>query len=173
MKLEPSKIFGGSEKGYMYYRSGQMKYGEAMDMKFSCPFDYNHFPFDSHKCCIEYGDNKGGSKNVIMNHAIVAYGSKTTRDGPFEINGLTFPFQLEVESMPTSNNFNADRKKKFSFTGMCFKITRTTRGHLISGYYYPTASFAFLSTISYLIQPDMVLSILMSVTSWSFSLDGS
>ena len=35
-------------------------------------------------------------------------------------------------------------------------LTRTSRGRLDSGYYYPMAAFALLSMISYLINPDIV-----------------
>ena len=155
MKSEPSKIFGDSRRGFMKYKSGKMKYGEALQMKFSCHFNFNEFPFDSQTCCIEYGNVRGSSDKVILNRAIVTYdGNKTTRDGPFELNEL--PFHLEIESLPKSIKFETARENSFFYTGMCFKINRITRGQLISGYYYPTASFAFLSTISYLIKPDVV-----------------
>ena len=154
-KSEPSRIFGNTKRGYMRYKSGQMKYVEALNMQFSCLFIFNLFPFDSHKCCIEYGNMQGDSDNVMLN-AVVNYGNKTTRDGPFEVNDLPFPFQIEIESMPASRKINIDSGKTYSYAGMCFRFNRTTRGHLISGYYYPTASFAFLSMISYLIQPDVV-----------------
>ena len=141
----------------MRYKSGQMKYDESMHMKFSCHFNFSLFPFDSQKCCIEYGNLRGGSDDVNMNRAIVSYGgNKTTEDGPFELNDLPFPFQLKIESLPTSSRFDTDRKRSFSYTGMCFTIYRTTKGHLISSYYQPTASFAILSTMSYLIKPDVV-----------------
>ena len=157
MKSEHSKIFGRKGRGSMRYKSGQMKYGEALHMKFSCHFNFNLFPFDSHKCCIEYRDLQGGNDYVRLNRAIVTYGNKTTRDAPIEVNDLPFPFQLEIESMATLTKLDPDHKMKpYTYTGMCFKMKRTTRGHLISGYYYPTASFAFLSTISYLIKPDVV-----------------
>merc|ERR1712008_263366 len=45
---------------------------------------------------------------------------------------------------------------KFSFTGMLLTIKRKSYGQLLSGYYYPTASFALLSMISFLINPDVV-----------------
>ena len=157
MKSEPSKVFGNFRGGYMRYKSGQMKYSESMHMKFSCHFNFHLFPFDSQKCCIDYRMLSDGIDRVKLNRAIVTYGgNKTTRDGPFELGDLPFPFHLEIESMPMSTKFDTDRQRTFSYTGMCFKITRTKRGHLISGYYHPTAAFAFLSTISYLIKPDIV-----------------
>ena len=155
MKSEPSKLFGGSGKGYIGYKSDRMRYYEALNMKFSCLFDFHLFPFDSHTCCIEYGDLHG-SDNVILSRAIVIYGSKTTRDGSFELKFLPFPFQIEIESLTTSGKNYSDHGKTRSYTGMCFKMNRKTRGHLISGFYYPTASFGILSLISYLIKPDMV-----------------
>ena len=155
MKSEPSTVFGGSPKVFNRYRSGQMRYTEALNMKFSCPFNFNLFPFDSHKCCLVYG-HLHGSNNVILKRAIVKYGNKKTTDGLFELNDLHFPFQLEVESFPTSRKLYTDQGSTRSYTEMCFKINRKTRGHLISGFYYPTASFAVLSLISYLIKPDVV-----------------
>ena len=155
MKSEPSTVFGGSPKVFSRYRSGQMKYAEALNMRFSCPFNFNLFPFDSHKCCLAYG-HLHGSNNVILNRAIVKYGNKMTTDGFFEISDLQFPFHLEVESFRTSRKLYTDQGNTRSYTGMCFKMNRKTRGHLISGFYYPTASFAVLSLISYLIKPDVV-----------------
>ena len=156
IKSEPSKVFGGNGRGHMRYSSGQMLYSEALNMKFSCPFNFNSFPFDSQKCCIEYRDLQGGNGNVRLTRAIVTYGNKTTKDAPFELNDLPFPFQLEIDSLPTSKILESYNNQTYTYTGMCFNINRTTRGQLLSGYYYPTASFAFLSTISYLINPDIV-----------------
>jgi hypothetical protein len=155
MKSEHSTVFGGSPKGFSRFISGKMNYAEELNMKFSCLFDFHLFPFDSHTCCIEYGDLHG-SDNVILSRAIVIYGSKTTRDGSFELKFLPFPFQIEIESLTTSGKNYSDHGKTRSYTGMCFKMNRKTRGHLISGFYYPTASFGILSLISYLIKPDMV-----------------
>ena len=102
-----------------------------------------------------YGDLHS-SNNVVLNRAIVKYGNKKTTDGLFELNDLHFPFGVEVESFPTSRKLYTDQENTRSYTGMCFKMNRKTRGHLISGFYYPTASFGILSLISYLIKPDMV-----------------
>ena len=156
MKSEPSKVFGDIGRGHLKYKSGQMQYMEALQMKFSCHLDFTYFPFDSHTCWIEYGSVQGNSDHVVLNPAIVTYGNRTTGDAPCELNDLLFPFHIKIESLPTSRKFNPDRKKTYDYTGMYFKIDRMTRGQLLSGYYYPTASFAFLSTISYLINPDVV-----------------
>ena len=48
MKSEPSKVFGDTGRGYMKYKSGQMEYMEALQMKLSCHTDFTYFPFDSH-----------------------------------------------------------------------------------------------------------------------------
>ena len=44
MKSEPSTVFGGSPKVFNRFRSGQMKYAEPLNMRFSCPFNFNLFP---------------------------------------------------------------------------------------------------------------------------------
>merc|ERR1711902_273965 len=44
----------------------------------------------------------------------------------------------------------------FSYTGMNIKMRRKFLGQLLSSNYYPTGSFALLSLISFLINPDQV-----------------
>ena len=63
-------------------------------------------------------------------------------------------FKLQIESVPT--NETIFHNAKYSYTGMTLKLKRKSLGHLASSYYYPTASFALLSMISYFIKPDIV-----------------
>ena len=67
----------------------------------------------------------------------------------------SFPqFEVKLKSLPSfeikAYGYN------YSSTGMKLIVKRKNMGHLDSGYYYPTSSFAILSTISYLINPDVV-----------------
>ena len=82
----------------------------------------------------------------------------STSDGPMMLNNLPLPYEIKVESQKASEKFDRYMGVKFktSQTGMCLTMTRTSRGHLGSGYYYPTTAFALLSMISYLINPDIV-----------------
>ena len=74
---------------------------------------------------------------------------------------MRLPFDFELQSLPKSNiswqNF------PFSYTGMKITMKRKILGDLLVGYYYPTAAFALLSMISFLINPDVVSTILEKV----------
>ena len=91
-------------------------------------------------------------------HATIFYKEMSTLDGPMILNNLPIPYEIKVESQKASVKFVRIMGVKFplSQTGMCLTMTRTSTGHLGSGYYYPTTAFALLSMISYLINPDIV-----------------
>ena len=72
------------------------------------------------------------------------------------MNSLPFPFMVKITEKPSFVNIDRFDKKEYSRAGMCIALTRTNRGNLDSGYYYPSTAFALLSMISYLINPDIV-----------------
>ena len=165
MDLEQSKVFGSTLGGTMgYYEdTNQMIYAEAFKLKFSCPFDFDNFPFESNLCCLSYGDfrNGNGASNVTLMPAIIIYDNMTTTEGPIIFNSLPFPYKINITSKLTFNKVEKGVLKKgddilYSKTGMCFDLKRSRMGHLASAYYYPTTAFALLSMISYLINPDTV-----------------
>lgn len=132
-------------------------YGEGLQLTFSCKLEFNDFPFDSHECPMEYGDMKYGSKELTMNSSHVIYGNLSNKIGehPIILNNLPFPYNFELRSM-SAHEISNSYGMTFSFTGMLLTIKRKSYGQLLSGYYYPTASFALLSMISFLIRPDKV-----------------
>ena len=154
-KYQPTKIYGGNEKFTFYYDNEyhSVWYGERFQLTFSCPFDLQKFPFDSNECRMEYGDYLGG---VNYTAATIVYDDRTTRDGAASIliDDLPYPFEFEIQSIPTFNRTIADWT--YSSTGMLLIIKRKSFRKLISGFYYPTAAFALLSMISFLIKPDVV-----------------
>ena len=89
--------------------------------------------------------------------ATIVYKDKTTRYGtdlPILIDHLPYPFKFEIQSIPTFNQTIGGYN--YSYTGMLLKMKRKSFRKLISGFYYPTGSFAMLSMISFLIKPDVV-----------------
>ena len=84
------------------------------------------------------------------------FDEKVTKPGedPIVINSLPYPFEFQLSSLKSYgkklNHF------KHSHTGMVLKLERNSLGMLASRYYYPTGSFAILSLISFLINPDIV-----------------
>ena len=70
------------------------------------------------------------------------------------MNDLPFPFQFELEALPVFEQIFEGTT--YTYTGMLMRLKRKSLGQLLSGYYYPTATFAFLSMVSFLINPDVV-----------------
>jgi hypothetical protein len=88
--------------------------------------------------------------------AIIIYDSMTTTEGPIIFNSLPFPYKINITSKLTFNKVEKGDEMMYSKTGVCLDLKRSRMGHLGSGYYYPTTTFALLSMISYLINPDIV-----------------
>ena len=154
-KYQPTQIYGADGKFSLYYdrEDDSMWFGEQFQLTFSCHFDLHEFPFDSNECRMEYGDYLGG---VNYTAATIEFDDRTTRDGatPIIIDDLPYPFEFEIQSIPTFNRTIGDWT--YSSTGMLLIMKRKSFRKLTSGFYYPTASFALLSMISFLIKPDVV-----------------
>ena len=74
---------------------------------------------------------------------------------PLIVDDLALPFRIELEVLPieevdTGNDYSISK------AGILIRIKRDSLGQLISGYYYPTTSFALLSMVSFLIDPNVV-----------------
>ena len=50
-----------------------MEYGEQFQLTFFCHFDFTNFPFDSHECRIEYGDENYGIDDLKVNASTIIY----------------------------------------------------------------------------------------------------
>ena len=156
-KHEPTKIYGNDEKYSFLFENHSLWYGEGFQLTFSCHFNLQKFPFDSNECRMEYGDYMYGADNLTLNTAKIVYDDRKIRQGPdppIFIDDLPYPFEFEIQSIPTFNRTNGELS--VSYTGMLLIMKRKSFRKLISGFYYPTASFAFLSMISFLIKPEVV-----------------
>ena len=131
------------------------QYSECSKLTFSCEFNLDSYPFDSYECSM-YIRSTDNSSRVLMTPSRIVFGEKTTRlnEKPIILNRLYQSYELTLESLPTVD-FTVDRKN-YSSTGIKFLLIRKSLGHLASGYFYPTGSFAFLSLISFLVKPEIV-----------------
>ena len=157
MKYERSQSYGHTGSFTLWYLGYHlMEYTEVAVLKLFCNFDFTNFPFDAHECNLTYGDGIYESDVIWLNSAIVKFDEKETKPGedPIVINSLPYPFEFQLTSLKSYekklNHF------KHSATGMNLKLKRNSLGMLASRYYYPTGSFAILSLISFLINPDIV-----------------
>ena len=144
---------------YVNYQSGHPKlvYAEQYELTLSCYFHLRLFPFDSHKCSIEFGDLYYETRYLNLSTTTIVLRDAPAimpHDDPTQINNLPYPYEFKLQSLPAFEiEFNG---YIMSFTGVLLKLERKSIDYLLSGYYYPTTAFALLSMISYLIDADIV-----------------
>ena len=99
LQYQSTQAYGASFKFSLWYNkeNGTLEYEEEIQLSLLCPFEFSDFPFDSHECYVEYGDDKYGASKVKLNPANIAYRNLTIQfgDDPIVIGG----FQLEFVSM--------------------------------------------------------------------------
>ena len=127
---------------------------DVFQLTFSCDFDFSGFPFDFHECPIVYGDALLGQERMRFDTTVARFNNVSTMSGgdPIILDNLPFPFEFEITALPTFVLYDF-----YSYTGIVLKLTRKSPG-VLTGYFYPTAAFALLSMISFLIKPDIVSS---------------
>ena len=162
LKYEQTKTYGNAAL-YNFWLMGNesqnMEYGEEFQLTFPCRFHLSKFPFDSHECLIYFGDERYATHELMIDYITLFYGSsqsiETSVGGdPLILDDLSLPFGLEMEVLPIKENDNGGYNA--SKAGILIRIERQSLGQLLSGYYYPTTSFALLSLVSFLIHPDVV-----------------
>ena len=106
---------------------------------------------------MEVGERLALIKDATHNTSQILHGNQSHQIGdlPIILDNLAFPYEFQLRSLPVFQKSNS-YGYTYSYTGMLMKIKRKSLGQLLPGFYYPTASFALLSMISFLIQPDKV-----------------
>ena len=69
--------------------------------------------------------------------------------------------EVFIDTLPAFEKMDPIYGYSYSYTGLVMKIRRNSLGQLVSGYFFPTGSFALLSIISFLIKPDMVSGLIL------------
>ena len=132
------KVFGGMEKFiFQYIGHSKLIYLEQYELTLSCQFHLSSFPFDSHKCRIEFGDLWDETKKLKLSPAIAQYRGHPDikpEDDPTIITDLPYPYKFQLESLPA---FEVDLKGGYvySFTGALLTLERKSIGSLLVGYY--------------------------------------
>ena len=136
-------------------------------LTFSCDFNFAEFPFDHHDCPMEYGDGFFGQQYMTFNITMATFSNKSTKSGgdPIIMDKFPFPFEFQLVSLPIFERRKIYMATTFtySYTGILLKMRRKSLGQLLCGFFYPTAAFALLSMISFLIKPDVVRLFVMNL----------
>ena len=135
-------------------------------LTFSCDFNFAEFPFDHHDCPMEYGDGFFGQQYMTFNITMATFSNKSTKSGgdPIIMDKFPFPFEFQLVSLPTFELMDRNMIP-WSYASIALNMRRKSPGQLLCGYFYPTAAFALLSMISFLIKPDVVSSLCQK---WGF-----
>ena len=159
LKYELTKTYGNSVIYNLWlYDDHLLYYGEAFQLTFPCRFYLSKFPFDSHECFIYFGDERYSTDTLMIYNFTLYYGMNSNygtnkENVPLILDDLALPLGFELEVLPM-------REKDFNYNvsqaGILIRMERESLGQLLSGYYYPTASFALLSMVSFAINPDVV-----------------
>ena len=170
MNYKKTEPFGGETTfsfNLGFEKSYYMEYGEDFKITFSCDFHLAKYPFDIHDCPLYFGDERYNSSLLKFNTIRILYKMDETwkEVDPIIIDNSPLPFEFQLNALATKeqdNGFN-----NVSKTGMCIFFKRKSFGLLLGGYYYPTTSFALLSMVSFVINPDVV-STYLQVFRWQW-----
>ena len=161
MNYNQAQVYGGNREANFHYLGNQtLQYGEQFQLELSCPFNFTKFPFDSNECFIEYVTFEHLLVDIKLKPLTIVYRNTSHKFGapPIILQQPQHPYSIELKSLPASTK-EYSTIGVFSSTGMAIKFKRNNLGQLFTAYYFPTGSFALISTISFLIKPDLVSSI--------------
>ena len=164
MKYELTQPYGGDTTFTFWLaiekskpKSYSMQYGEEFQVTLSCHFNLAKYPFDSHECQLYFGDQRYNSSELKFNPINIHYNMNRNSEevDPIIIDNSPLPFKFQLKPLAVKEK-DVIGYHNVSFTGMHIKIKRKSLGQLLSGYYYPTTSFALFSMVSFIINPDVV-----------------
>ena len=133
-------------------------YSEDLEVTFTCEMDFSSFPIDRHFCYFTMGDMEMSLTKIKYNQSIVEHDFSMIddMDNWIEINDSNTPFDFKVSLVRPFTKKSVGYVHPFSFTGMSIELERKSFGSLMETFYVPTAIFAIVSMISFLIKPSVV-----------------
>lgn len=152
------KGYGPTDSHYFWFQyPHHLEYKETMKATVYCSFDFGSFPFDEHTCNFNFGASDNADYNTVLLPTEVLHGDLKTRLGDTDHVSIAeprVPFTIGMKSMEPFSILDAGYN--YSMAGMKIEFDRNGLGLLLGGYFSPTALFAFLSTISFFINPEVV-----------------
>jgi hypothetical protein len=157
IKIKRLPTYGGTtKKSFWFQTAHRLMYHEELKVTVSCNFDFSYFPFDTHLCDLNFGDAEYATESLILAPAVV-YFETGPNEPPIKTIGARLPFDFDVSSQDAFEVGFGGEDYKYSYAGLRFRLTRNNLGLLMGGFSGPTAIFATLSMISFLISADAVI----------------
>ena len=143
---------------FWYNHPNHFFYQEYLQLSISCDMNFEKYPYDSHECIMSLTNVIGNLELVnLQNPKIYGINETQNEDGnSYEAQNDKLQFDILVE--PLSSSFNSEFGTNYSKAQVKFYLKRKPRiiSNLLSSYYAPTSVLAFLSLISFCIDPNVV-----------------
>ena len=152
--------YGKDERKFSFWYNSdteKMLFMETLKVTFTCNFDFAYFPFDSHHCDFDFGILGYSNLSVIF-APVQVLTPESTKPKLLE-NEIVIPnIHLPYSFTMTSKELYEVPHVGYSspHIGVTINIKREKLDQLIGGFYIPMTIFAFLSMISFFINPEAV-----------------
>ena len=141
------------------YEGHSFRMAEDLEIKFTCNFYFQNFPFDKNECNFTYFSKVASDSTIVLSPPkIVNYGENEMRQiTPEEnkslmiTNSTISKFKIWVEISQNTTLWGS-----YSASGITIHFQRNSIGLLSGSFYVPTGLFAVLSMTSYVINPEIV-----------------
>ena len=161
--IESERQFSIGQNTYHWFfnASQRFEHAETWRITIFCPFDFGNFPFDKHECNFTFGTIDNSIKTVKFTPVVIQHnGQKSSLGQPgLDIVSNLLPFNMKITSLETFLVESSDlySSQVTDHAGFNIQFSRKSLGGLVGGFYGPTAIFAILSMISFLINPEVVI----------------
>ena len=143
---------------FWYKHPNHFFYQEYLQLSISCDMNFKRYPYDSHQCIMSLTNVIGNLDLVTLQSPKIYAGNETQNDPGNLYQAQNDKLQFDVLVEPLNSTFNSEFGTKYSKAEVKFFLKRkpTIISNLLSSYYAPTSVLAFLSLISFSIDPNVV-----------------
>jgi len=157
LSINKASIYGEDRFEYFWHAEPHYKeYAELIQETLTCDFKFNKFPFDEHECYLRFHNPHLIKSFLTLTPTKIYVHSKSTNvsQPSVSIDNSRLQYTITVDSIETT--MTQSTVYEYVNSGLKLKLQRRNIGQLLGGYFGPTAIFALLSLISFIINPDIV-----------------
>ena len=136
-----------------------------------CNFDFSDFPFDEQECDLSLYDPVNDKTWIIINEINYLCNNGTCKK---ENEWMMLQYQHKIPYSIRMKNIGINDEtwttddplapEPWSISSIKFSFQRNTLGLLIGSFYLPTGLFALLSIGSYIINPEIVSTMMLFIS---------